>query len=164
MIPAIVTSNVLTSWAYLKPESFKEHFSQSDLIKLWVAVNSFTLILHILICRKAVFNVHGLWLSIPFCLLGLFLIGYAYNRMGTKRTFFGQELGVIEDEEPIEGFPFSLGHAQYKGFIILLLGIWFAFRHNHELTAMTGIWIISFLVQMLIETPPHGSVPDRLET
>lgn len=161
MIISIALSNVIVSWAYLKPESFKEHFTQGDLIRMWVVINAFTLFLHILVCRKAVFNIHGLWLSIPFCLLGIFIIGYAYSRMGTTRTFFGQELGLVEDEQLIEGFPFSLGHAQYKGFIILLLGIWFAFRHTHELTAMTGVWIISFLVQMLIETPQQGSVPER---
>lgn len=107
---------------------------------------------------KAKFNIKALWMSLPCICMGLFLIGYSYSKLGITRTFFGAELGVVDDAK-YEGFPFSLGHSQYKGFVILILGLWFAFGHTHELTATTGFWIISFMVQMLIETQPGAKPP-----
>ncbi|KAK8894472.1 hypothetical protein M9Y10_022906 [Tritrichomonas musculus] len=155
--PAIILSNFLASWAYLHPESFKQHFTQDQLIYFWFSLNLGILVLYLILCMKAKFNVKALWMSFPCIFMGIFLIGYTFSKLGITRTFFGAELGVVDDVK-YEGFPFSLGHAQYKGFIILILGIWFAFGHTHELTATTGFWIVSFMVQMLIETGP-GSVP-----
>ena len=156
MVVLIVLQDAATSWAYVDPDSFSQHFTQEHLITFWFVTNVTILILYMGLCLQAKFNVYGLWLAAPMSLLGMFLIGYAYSQLGTTRTFFGVELGVIEKRE-YTGFPFSLGHAQYKGCIFFLLGVWCAFRHTHELTAMTGVWIVSFLVQMLIETGPAGN-------
>ena len=151
ILPCIVCSNIFASWAYLYPENFKEHFSQNELIVYWFTSNLIILGLYLILCVQAKINVTSLWLSLPCIVLGGFLIAYSYKKMGIKRTFFGVELGVIEDDVKIESFPFNLGHVQYKGFIILLLGLWLSCKHSHELTIVTGFWILSFMVQMYIE-------------
>jgi hypothetical protein len=88
---------------------------------------------------------------------GAFLVGYAYSKLGPTRTFFGVELGIVEGKEAVNEFPFTLGHPQYKGAIIFLFGLWSTFSHTPELTILTGIWIISFMIQLIVEVGPAGS-------
>jgi hypothetical protein len=162
-IPLIALSNTVSSWAYLSPDSFTKYFSQQDLIRMWLIAGGLTLALYLAICARAKLNTYGLWMSIPCVLLGIFLLGYSTWQLGIVRTFFGVELGVADDVQPIRTFPFSLSHAQYKGAVILLLGIWFAFHHTIPLTVNTGVWIIAFLLQMIVESQPAGRI-DALQT
>jgi hypothetical protein len=153
-VSLIAVSNTVTSWAYLYPEQFKHYFGQDDLIRFWFTLNLVILALYFTVCSGAKFNVSGLWMSLPCAVLGAFLVGYAYSKLGPTRTFFGVELGVIEGEETVNEFPFTLGHPQYKGAIIFLFGVWCAFRHTAELTILTGIWIVSFMLQIMVEAAP----------
>ena len=157
MVPTIVFSNIASSWAYLYPDDFQKHFSQEQLIVWWISINIINLSLFLILCLQAKVRPQALLIGIPFILLGIFLIGYSYFKLGPIRTFFGYEMGKVNDMK-IQSFPFNLGHVQYKGFIILLFGLWFSCNHTHELTAITGFWIVSFLVQMWVETcESHGS-------
>jgi hypothetical protein len=157
--PLIGTSTFLTSYAYLKPNEFKERFTQSDLITVWTTINAIAISLYLIVGFRSGFNRHGLWMSIPCVLLGAYIVGYSYSKLGRTRTFFGAELGLVEDAELINEFPFNLGHAQYKGVIVLLLGVWFAFIHTAELASITGLWVLAYLVQVLVESiPSKGSV------
>jgi hypothetical protein len=109
------------------------------------------------VCARAGFNRHGLWMSIPCVLLGAYIIGYASAKLGLRRTFFGAELGVTDAADPIAEFPFNIGHAQYKGAIMLLLGAWFAFTPTVELTSVTGAWVLSYMVQVIVESCPSSA-------
>jgi isoprenylcysteine carboxyl methyltransferase (ICMT) family protein YpbQ len=155
-IPLVALSNKVLSWAYLSPDSFSAHFSQQDLIKFWLTANGLTVALYLAICARAKLNIHGLWMSIPCVILGIAILVMSIRQLGVVRTFFGVELGVVDDAQPIQTFPFSLGHPQYKGAVILLLGIWFAFHHTVPLTFNTGVWIVAFLLQMIVESQPAG--------
>jgi hypothetical protein len=155
-IPLIALSSTVMSWAYLSPDSFTAHFSQPDLVKIWVTANCLAVALYLAICARGKLNVYGLWMSVPCVVIGISILGYTTWRLGIARTFFGAELGVVEDAQPIQTFPFSLGHAQYKGAVMLLLGIWFAFHHTVPLTLNTGVWIVAFLLQMIVESRPAG--------
>jgi uncharacterized membrane protein YwaF len=121
-VPLIVLSTWCTSFAYLKPDMFKKYCTQADLIRGWSTINIIVASIYVIVCIRARFNRHGLWMSIPCILLGAYIVGYAYAKLGPTRTFFGTELGAIDAADPILEFPFRLGHAQYKGIIMLLLG------------------------------------------
>lgn len=159
MLTAIIALNVTGYCAYNNADFLKTYVDQDQLIMIIMSLVIIEFILYAFIASKAKFNTAGLWMSIPMILLGGYLVGSAYSKLGKEKTFFGRELNGL-DHKDMECFPFSIGHAQYKGCIIMILGFWFAFRHTHELTAMTGVWIISFMIQMAVETPPNVVVPN----
>jgi protein-S-isoprenylcysteine O-methyltransferase Ste14 len=154
IIPLIVLSNAVTSWVYLFPDHFKLYFSQDSLIRFWFSLNLIILGLYLILCTRATFNFPALWLSLPCIALGAFLAIYAYSKLGLTRTFFGVELGLVDGGKSVDEFPFTLGHPQYKGASLFVLGLWLAFKHKLELTVVTGIWIVSFMVQLMIEAEP----------
>jgi hypothetical protein len=156
-VPLIVLSTCFTSFAYSKPDLFKEKFTQTDLIRRWCTINIIIASIYIIVCVRAGFNRHGLWMSIPCILLGAYIVGYDYSKLGPTRTFFGAELGATDATDPIPDFPFNLGHAQYKGIVMLLLGAWFAFMPTPELTTITGVWVLSYMVQVIVESSANVS-------
>jgi hypothetical protein len=156
VLPLIVLSNVLTGLAYAYPDSLKNTLTQPELIQYWVTLTILIAVFYAIACFRSQFNTAALWMALPCIIFGAFLIGYGYAKLGPVKTFFGRELGIVSGPLVTE-FPFSLGHPQYKGAIILILGIWFAFKHNLELTIITGLWIVSVMVQLMIEAPPAAS-------
>lgn len=157
IVPTIIATTGASAWAYLYPENFNSRFTQGQLISFLVTTQLITLSLFLVCCIRSGVNKAGMWLALPLICLGLFLVGYSYTKLGMVRTFFGAELGVVE-EESYHGFPFSLGHAQYKGMVLLVFGIWCAFHPTHEITALTGIWTVALCIQMFIETPEGGLI------
>jgi hypothetical protein len=153
ILPAIVLSNVLTGLAFAYPEVLKAYLTQPELVRYWVTLNLIIAGLYLAACFRSQFNRAALWMTLPCIVLGAFLVGYSYAKLGTLRTFFGRELGLVGGDLVAE-FPFTLGHPQYQGAIILILGIWFAFKHNLELTVITGLWVVSVMVQLMVEAPP----------
>ena len=152
MAPLLILSTISTSWAYLKTESFKQYFTQDQLILWWLTVNIILLGIFIVLGFQAKVNVPSLWLSIPLVAVGCFLISEAYSKNGIKKIFFGDKFGVIEKQEESESFPSGLGYAQYKGYILLILGLWLSFYHTHEITGITGLWAASIMVQIYVES------------
>ena len=158
MVLCVIASAFTESWAYLYPQSFLEYFTQQQLIIISVVCNISVLILFIIIGIKTGCNTHSLWLAIPIFSTGVFLFGYGFLKLGKDRTFFGTELGTVEPEIYDE-FPFSLGHTQYKGMLLAVFGMWLLFHPSHQLTAITGFWIITLCVQMYIESSPSLTGP-----
>lgn len=164
MLTALIALNVTGYMAYTAmpgDENEKciasKYFEHDELVLIIISLIVVTAVLYIHISAKAQFNVAGLWMAIPLLLLGGYLVISTHIKLGKKGTFFGREYKIYAEE--LTGFPFSIGHAQYKGCIIMLLGWWCAFKHTHELTGMTGLWIISIMIQMTVETPPGMTVP-----
>jgi len=162
IVLSISSAAIAESWAYLYPQSFLEYFTQHQLIVFSISCNVLVLFLFIILGIKSKFNRHGLWLAIPIFSIGVFLFGYAFLKLGKDRTFFGQELGTVEPKAYNE-FPFSLGHTQYKGVMLSIFGLWLLFRPSHELTAVTGFWILTLCLQMYIESGPSVTGPVQRE-
>jgi hypothetical protein len=117
-------------------------------------VNLILALLYVIVCIRAGFNRHGHWTWIPCVLLGAFIVGDAVGKLGSTPTFFGVELGVIDAKDQIVKFSFILGHAQYNGLIMLLLGAWFAFTPTAELTSIT--WVLSCMVTLIVDWQLRG--------
>jgi hypothetical protein len=88
----------------------------------------------------------------PVCGFSGIYFGVPYAQIGSIGTFFGPELGVVEDQGLIDEFSFNLGHAQNKATITLLLGVWFAFVDNAKIGSITGLCVLSCLVQIIVES------------
>jgi protein-S-isoprenylcysteine O-methyltransferase Ste14 len=160
ILPLIVLSNLLSGSAYAYPDALKTYVTQSEFVQWWVSLNILIVGLYCIACLRSQINRAALWVALPCILAGAVLLGSGYARLGPLRTFFGREFGLVGGD-PVASFPFTLAHPQYKGAILLIVGIWLAFRNNLELTAVTGIWVLSFLVQVFVEEPPVFRGPSR---
>jgi hypothetical protein len=54
------------------------------------------------------------------------------------------------------GFPFDIGHAQYKGLILSLPGAFFAANPSIRLTAFTTLWLAMYFYITFVETCKSG--------
>jgi phosphatidylethanolamine N-methyltransferase len=153
IVPCLFIASFAQAWAYLKPESFTEKFTQEQLIICISACYCIALLSYLIMGFKNGFNKAGLWLAVPIFSLGVYLTLSSSTKIGVDRVFFGKELGTVKDADKITTFPFSLGHCMYKGGILIIFALWLVFSPSHELTATTGIWIVQLLVQMFIESP-----------
>lgn len=151
IIPGIISSAILDGWACLYPESFQKHFNQDQFIQVMIILNSVTFILYLLLCIKSKFNFSALWLSLLLLIPGLFLVGYSTYLLGEKGTFYGIELGTIENKK-IDSFPFTLKFPQLKGLILVVVGVWCLFNPTFELTFVTCVYVVAIFVHILFET------------
>lgn len=157
-IPLIFLPTAAGWWAYHDPVSFTEHFNQEQLIYFLVGSYILSALIYLAICIRAKFNKHGLAFAIPIFAAGVAITVYSFIKMGPKRTFFGRELGTV-GELTFTGFPYTLGHAIYKGMIFVLLGLFMMFNPSHELTISTGVWVVLILFSILVECcTPKSSI------
>jgi len=75
-------------------------------------------------CIKSGVSWNCLPYGIPLIILGQILNSAFYKRLGPERVYYGTELGVTEPKI-LTGFPLDIGHSQYKGCILTLLGLFF---------------------------------------
>ena len=153
IVPCLFIASFSQAWAYLKPESFIQQFTQEQLIICVLSCYSVALLCYLIMGFKNGFNKAGLWTAIPIFSLGAYLTFYSTKKIGVDRVFFGKELGTVKEADIVKTFPFSLNHCMYKGELLMVFALWLVFCPSHELTAMTGIWIVQLLVQMFIESP-----------
>ena len=151
IIPGVLSSAILDGWACLYPESFKQHFDQDQFIKVMIILNAVTFILYLLLCIQSKFNFSAWWLTLSLLIPGLFLVGYSTYLLGEKGTFYGIELGTIENKK-IDTFPFTLKFPQLKGLILVILGVWCFFNPTFELTFVTCVYIVAIFFHILFET------------
>lgn len=146
-------ATIAQSWAFLQPVSFSEKFTQDQLIYCVLGCYGFALLVYLILGFRNGFNKSGLWLAVPLFLLGSYLLFFSTKKIGIDRVFFGKELGTVQESEYIHTFPFSLNHCMYKGELLMVFAMWVIFNPSHQLTAITGIWIVLLFVQMFIESP-----------
>ena len=153
ILPCLFIATIAQSWAYLRPVSFSEKFTQEELIYCVLICYGIALITYLIEGFRNGFNKSGLWMAVPIFVLGAYLTFYSTKKIGIDRVFFGKELGTVKDTEYIHSFPFSLNHCMYKGELLMVFALWLIFYPSHQLTAVTGIWIVLLLIQMFIESP-----------
>ncbi|OHS93572.1 hypothetical protein TRFO_40157 [Tritrichomonas foetus] len=151
IIPGIIASTVLSGWAYFDPESFTQKFTQEQYIRVFLVLNAFILFLYIVLCIKSKMITSALWLSLGLLIPGIALVAYSTYLLGQQGTFYGIELGTIEKRH-IDEFPFTLGHPQLKGLILVILGLWCGFKPEFELTFVTATYVVAIMVHILFET------------
>ena len=151
IIPGILSSAILDGWACLYPESFNQHFNQDQFIQIIIILNIVTFGLYLLLCIKSKFNFSAWWLSLFLFLPGLFLVVYSTYLLGRKGTFYGIELGTVENKK-IDAFPFMLKFPQLKGLILMVLGVWCLFYPTFELTFVTCVYVVAIFAHILFET------------
>lgn len=151
IIPGLIASAILDGWACLYPESFKQQFNQDQFIQIIITLNIIIFILYLLLCIKSKFNWSDWWLSLLLMIPGLFLVSYSTYLLGQKGTFYGIELGTVENHKITE-FPFTIRFPQLKGLILLIFGIWCIFQPTFELTFVTCAYVFVIFVHILFET------------
>lgn len=97
--------------------------------------------------------------TLPFGLTFIFwgqVLNYVfYKILGADRVYYGTELGVTEFKL-YTGFPFSIGHSQYKGCILTLLGLFMCFNQNRESFIGISLWILLYMFDIIIENGKPG--------
>ena len=105
------------------------------------------------------------WNSLCFGLILIFLgqlLNMSFNsRLGQSRVYYGVELGV-EEFKLYTGFPFDIGHSQYKGCILCILGFLLAFKPSKLLIQGSIVWIVCYLLLSIVESYPYGLLENKL--
>ncbi|KAH0792846.1 phospholipid N-methyltransferase [Histomonas meleagridis] len=101
------------------------------------------------------FTFKYIYISIVCIAIGQYLNYIVYTRLGKVRAYYGWELG-IDNSPPIHGFPFDIGHPQYKGCFLTLLGTYLLFEATKKFTFFTIIWTIMYFYITLIESTSPG--------
>ena len=98
-------------------------------------------------------------LAISLISIGQFLNFMVYNKLGTNNVYYGIEYGVNDKkQEYLTEFPFNLGHPQYIGCIITLLGLFFLTGFNKNGTirirviALTLFVSLTYIMSMIVES------------
>ena len=143
------------TWAYTSPASFLSIFAADALFKIALAFKMLQIPLAVLAGVKAGVNKSGLVFGIPLAIVGQILNWSFLIRCGRTRTYYGYELGVV-DEEWIEGFPFSLGHSQYKGSLLSVIGAYFCVQPKLKVTLAVGLWVLCYIWLSIVESFPPG--------
>jgi len=154
---SIVLPYMMYTWAYKFPRHFKNHWTQDQLVQRSASVKSVCFALYLILCLKSGFNLSAIPIAIPCIAAGQLLNYLVFQKLGKVRAYYGWELGLDRGAEQ-KGFPFNLGHAQYKGCLLSLLGTFFLFQTNVELTVVTGIWAFMYFYMIILESSPCGKI------
>lgn len=151
----IVTPYLFYSLAYKNPDLFKKILTQDQLVLYSSIIKAICMLFYGFECINSGLNLDCLILGIPLIIVGQFLNYLIYNKLGQVRAYYGWELS-LDNSPPMSGFPLNLGHAQYKGCFLSLLGTYFCFIPNFRLTAFTTIWGFMYFYITLIESSQCG--------
>lgn len=154
-VATLVPPYLLYSVAYLKPTTFKRFLTQRQLVVLSSVLKAICMCVYLFFGFSAGINYTGLWIGIPLFLVGQSLNLLVYNLLGEQRAYYGWELGLYSGPM-LSGFPWTLGHAQYKGLMISVIGTWFCFNPVPRLTAATMLWVCMYFYITIVETLPPG--------
>ena len=125
--------------------------TQDQYTQYFFIAGGLVLAFYILLCLISKVNVSALWLSALLFIPGALLVGYSTLMLGEKRTLFGLEFGTVNDDK-IEVFPFTMGHPQYKGLILCIIGLWCAFHPTFALTFTTAAFVLAVMLHIVFET------------
>lgn len=152
---SIVTPYLFYSLAYKKPNVFKKILTQDQLVLFSSIIKGICLIFYAFEGFRSGINVLSFPLAFPLIIVGQIFNTKIYSIFGKVRAYYGWELGL--DNSPMStGFPINLGHAQYKGCYLCLLGTYFCFYPSFRLTAFTALWGIMYFYITLIESTECG--------
>lgn len=152
---SIVIPYVIYSIAYKLPHVFKQFLNQDQLVSLSSVIKAVSMLLFGILCLNSGFNKSGLILAIPLIAIGQFLNYEVYHKLGKVAAYYGYELGLYNGPQ-IQGFPFTIGHAQYKGCLLSLIGMYCAFKPTFKLSMFTLIWCLMYFYILLVESTPCG--------
>ena len=153
----MITPYMLYTWAFKAPENFKKHLTQDQLVYISSIIHGITFITYFWICISAGWCIYGLILGLPLIACGQYLNYLVYNKLGQVRAYYGWELD-LDNNPPQEGFPFTLGDAQYKGCMLTVLGFYFCFESTFELTVVSGAWVLMYFYMILMENSKCGKI------
>jgi methylene-fatty-acyl-phospholipid synthase len=152
---AITVPYIAYSIAYLAPSTFKRFASQDGLVKMSSVLKAVAMTLYLREVLHSGLNIAGLLFGIPLFAVGQLLNVVVYQRLGKERAYYGWELSIRSDPMLV-GFPFDIGHAQYKGLILSLLGAFFTANPSVRLTSFTTLWIAMYFYITFVETCKSG--------
>jgi hypothetical protein len=118
-------------------------------------VKEVSLILYAMEALRGTVNWAGVAIGTPCLLIGQLLSYLVMHKLGPVRAWYGWELSLVSGERLTE-FPFQVGHAQYKGLILCVFGVWCMVNPTLKFTVMTTIWIAMYFYITLVETTPSG--------
>ena len=156
----MVTPYMLYTWAFKAPENFKKHLSQNALVLISSLIHGTTFVTYFWICLASGLNKPGLCFGLPMIAVGQLLNYLVYQKLGQVRAYYGWELN-LDNNPPQQGFPFTLGDAQYKGCMLTVVGFYFCFNANVELSLVTGAWVFMYFYMILMENSKCGRVVEN---
>lgn len=143
------------AWAYLRPWQFLKYFAAVRFEQIGIVLKLISNPLEGYFALRSGLDMRMLPLGIALFVLGQILNSAVYRRLGGPRTYYGYEFGILPAEQ-INGFPFYLFHAQYKGSLLSAIGIFIAFAPSPALTIATICWVIGYIFIIQIEDGPPG--------
>lgn len=152
---SMVVPYLCYSVAYLKPAFFKRISSQNALVSSSSVLKAICMACYAYIAIKSGINYNGLIIGFPCILVGQYLNFVVYNKLGKVRAYYGYELGLFNGSM-LSGFPWNIGHAQYKGLMLSVIGTWFCFNQTLRFTAFTMLWVFMYFYIIVVETLPSG--------
>ena len=157
LILTIIGPYLMYTYAYKLPKHFKKFWTQDQLVNYSVSVKSLCFFLYFILCISSGFNFSSIPFSIFLISIGQYLNYLVYQKLGKVRAYYGWELG-LDKSSPLKGFPFTLGHAQYKGCLLSLLGFYLTFNPTLKLTIMTSIWAFMYFYMIILESTEPGKL------
>ena len=156
LVFAMVTPYFCYSLAYLKAQWFWKFFqSQRQLVVFSSILKAICMILYLHYALEAGFNFHGMLIGLPLAIVGQYLNMLVYNKLGEKRAYYGWELSLYSGPM-LTGYPWTIGHAQYKGLLLCVLGVWCCFNPTPKFTAINMLWSLMYFYMIIMESLPPG--------
>ena len=153
----MITPYLLYTWAFKKPKHFLSCISQDQLVTFSSLLHGTTFITYFCIAISAGFNYDGLYIGLVLIAAGQLLNYLVYKLLGKVRAYYGWEF-ELDNGPPQNGFPFTLGDAQYKGCMLTVIGFYFCFKSTFELTWLTAVWVFMYFYMILMENTKCGRV------
>ena len=154
-VVTLVTPYFCYSVAYLAPTTFKKVLTQRQLVVFSSVLKAVCMCLYIYFGFEAGVNYAGLPLGLVLFAAGQYLNLLVYRLLGELRAYYGWELGLFSGPM-LTGFPWTIGHAQYKGLMISVIGSWCCFNPAPKFTAMNMLWVAMYFYIITVESIPPG--------
>ena len=155
---SIVIPYIVYAYAYKNPISFTNVFTLDQFADMSIYAKIISILLMLILGFKSGINKPGIYFGLPFILIGQYLNSLVYHKLGKVRTYYGYEFGVV-DLEIFKGFPFNMGHPQYKGSILSVVGGYLCLNPTNKITIASMLWIISYFFIIAIESTNPGIRP-----
>lgn len=152
---SMVVPYLCYSVAYFKPFFFQRHATQDGLVMFSSVLKAICMTCYGFLALRGGINTKGLIIGIPFIIIGQYLNMVVYKKLGKVRAYYGWELRLFTGPM-LCGFPWDIGHAQYKGLMLSVIGTWFCFNPTVKFTAFTMLWVFMYFYIIVVETLPSG--------
>jgi methylene-fatty-acyl-phospholipid synthase len=154
---SIVSPYLVYAFAYKFPSLFLKYLPASAFETIGLVFKVVSNLLQAVASLIAGLNYQGLVVGLPLIAIGQYFNYLVYQKLGKTRVYYGYEFGIVKGEF-LTGFPFTMFHAQYKGCLLTVLGMFLVFNETRVLSIVTLLWMISYFFIIWIEEGQPGKL------